>query len=93
MIPGKKYTPEDILAIGWRRRWLIGLPLVLMPLAAAMYAFTLQTKWMSTALIQIVPQQVPQEFVRSTVTAVLLEPAPTTMGTRRRTCAHARSVS
>jgi polysaccharide chain length determinant protein (PEP-CTERM system associated) len=69
MIPGKKYTPEDILAIGWRRRWLIGLPLVLMPLAAAMYAFTLQTKWMSTALIQIVPQQVPQEFVRSTVTA------------------------
>jgi polysaccharide chain length determinant protein (PEP-CTERM system associated) len=69
MIPGKKYTPEDILAIGWRRRWLIGLPLVIVPLAAAMYAFTLQTKWMSTALIQIVPQQVPQEFVRSTVTA------------------------
>ena len=69
MIPGKKYTPEDILAIGWRRRWLIGLPLVLMPLAATMYAFTLQTEWMSTALIQIVPQRVPRVFVRSTVTA------------------------
>ncbi len=26
MIPGKKYTPDDIAAILWRWKWLIVLP-------------------------------------------------------------------
>src|SRR5689334_4603464 len=68
MIPGKKYTPEDLLRIAWRRRWLLVLPLILTIVGGVMYAFSLPEQWMSAALIQVVPQQVPQEYVRSTVT-------------------------
>jgi polysaccharide chain length determinant protein (PEP-CTERM system associated) len=68
MIPGKKYTPEDLLRIAWRRRWLLVLPLIVTILGGVMYAFSLPEQWMSTALIQVVPQQVPEAYVRSTVT-------------------------
>jgi polysaccharide chain length determinant protein (PEP-CTERM system associated) len=68
MIPGKKYTPEDFLRIAWRRRWLLLLPLVATVVGGVMYAFSLPEQWMSAALIQVVPQQVPQEYVRSTIT-------------------------
>jgi polysaccharide chain length determinant protein (PEP-CTERM system associated) len=68
MIPGKKYTPEDFLRIAWRRRWLLVLPLIVTIVGGVMYAFSLPEQWMSTALIQVVPQQVPQEIVRSMVT-------------------------
>ena len=28
VLPGKKYTPEDILQIAWHRKWLILVPFV-----------------------------------------------------------------
>jgi polysaccharide chain length determinant protein (PEP-CTERM system associated) len=68
MIPGKKYTPEDFLWIAWRHRWLLLIPLVITSVGATLYAFSLPEQWMSTALIQIVPQQVPEAYVRPTVT-------------------------
>ncbi len=68
MIPGKKYTPEDMLRIAWRRRWLLVLPLVATIVGGTLYAFSLPEQWMSAALLQVVPQQVPQEYVRSTNT-------------------------
>jgi polysaccharide chain length determinant protein (PEP-CTERM system associated) len=68
MIPGKKYTPEDFLRIAWRRRWLLVLPLIATIVGGTLYAFSLPEQWMSTALIQIVPQQVPEAYVKSTVT-------------------------
>lgn len=69
MIPGKKYKIEDVLAIAWRRRWLILIPLVLSTSAAVVYAFTARERWQSTALIQVVPQRVPESYVRPTVTS------------------------
>lgn len=68
MIPGKKYKPEDFLRLGWRHRWLIVVPLVIATVGATLYAYSLPQLWMSTALIQVVPQQVPEAYVRSTVT-------------------------
>jgi polysaccharide chain length determinant protein (PEP-CTERM system associated) len=69
MIPGKKYKPEDILAIAWRHRWLLVLPLLVTGVGATMYAYSLPARWMSTALIQVVPQRVPESYVRSTITS------------------------
>jgi polysaccharide chain length determinant protein (PEP-CTERM system associated) len=69
MIPGKKYKPEDILTIAWRHRWLLALPLLVTSIGATMYAYSLPARWMSTALIQVVPQRVPESYVRSTITA------------------------
>jgi polysaccharide chain length determinant protein (PEP-CTERM system associated) len=68
MIPGKKYTPEDILQIARRRWWLVALPLVPFGVGATLYARSLPTYWMSTAMISVVPQRIPESYVRSTVT-------------------------
>ena len=35
MIPGKKYTPEDLVDIAWRRKWLIVVPFVVVAIATA----------------------------------------------------------
>ena len=65
MIPGKKYTPEDLLLILWRRKWLIIIPTVLA--AAAMYSYTrtLPNRYRSETLVMVQPAQVRQDLVRS----------------------------
>src|SRR5262245_25680234 len=68
MIPGKKYTPEDIVEIGWRRKWLIAAPLVLAALVALVVVRYLPNQYRSETLILVVPQRVPESYVRSTVT-------------------------
>ncbi|MGH9158786.1 MAG: hypothetical protein ACRD2X_02205, partial [Vicinamibacteraceae bacterium] len=68
MIPGKKYTPEDMVAIAWRRRWLVAIPLLVAAAGSALVVQALPSRWVSTAVISIVPQTVPESYVRSTVT-------------------------
>jgi protein tyrosine kinase modulator len=68
MIPGKKYTTDDVISIAWRRRWLLVIPLALSTMGAIVYAYTAPVRWMSTATIQVVPQRVPESYVRPTVT-------------------------
>ncbi len=53
----------------WRfRKWYFILPALLIPLAAVIIAFKLPPVYESKATILIEEQQIPQEFVRSTVT-------------------------
>lgn len=68
MVPGKKYKPEDFIKIAWRRRWLIAVPFVVIGLATVVYAYFLPNRYRSESLILVVPQRVPENFVRSTVT-------------------------
>ncbi|MPZ19217.1 MAG: hypothetical protein GEV06_15085 [Luteitalea sp.] len=68
MIPGKKYTPEDMLAVAWRRRWLLVVPFLVVAAGTALVVAKLPSRWVSTAVISIVPQSVPESYVRSTVT-------------------------
>lgn len=68
MIPGKKYTPEDMLAVAWRRRWLMVVSFLVVTAGAALLAYALPSRWVSKAVISIVPQRVPESYVRSTVT-------------------------
>jgi polysaccharide chain length determinant protein (PEP-CTERM system associated) len=69
MLPGKKYTPEDLLRILRRRVWLLVVPFAIVSAATAVYARLLPDVYRSDTLILVVPQRVPESYVKSTVTA------------------------
>jgi polysaccharide chain length determinant protein (PEP-CTERM system associated) len=69
MIPGKRYTPQDILHIALRRKWLIVAPLVIATIVVAGVLYRMPNMYWSETLILVVPQRVPESYVRSTVTA------------------------
>jgi polysaccharide chain length determinant protein (PEP-CTERM system associated) len=73
MLPGKKYTPDDMLRIAWRGKWIILVPTVLGLVGAFLLARTLPDRYRSQARVLIVPQRVPTDFVRPTVTSRLDE--------------------
>lgn len=54
MIPGKRYTPEDVLRAGWRRRWWIVLPAVVATIVAIYLSLTSAPRFQAEALIQVV---------------------------------------
>ena len=68
MIPGKVYTPEDIAFIAWRRKWWAIVPAIIIATGAFVWIRTLPNLYNSDTLILVVPQQVPEAYVRSTVT-------------------------
>src|SRR5688572_26949285 len=68
MLPGKKYTPEDILAILRKRVWWVLVPFAVFGAGAAIYSRVLPDLYRSETLILVVPQRVPESYVRSTVT-------------------------
>jgi polysaccharide chain length determinant protein (PEP-CTERM system associated) len=68
MLPGKKYTPFDFLNMARRRVWLIVIPPIVTTFVALVYASGMPSVYQSDMLIAIVPQRVPDAFVRSTVT-------------------------
>jgi polysaccharide chain length determinant protein (PEP-CTERM system associated) len=73
MIPGKRYTPEDYVAIAWRWKWLIVIPCLLGGIGAYAYARTLKNMYRSESVIMMTPQRVREDLVRSTVRATLAE--------------------
>ena len=68
MIPGKQYSLETLLQVARRRKWLIAIPAVLLAVAAATVIHFLPNLYRSETLILVVPQRVPETYVRSTVT-------------------------
>jgi polysaccharide chain length determinant protein (PEP-CTERM system associated) len=68
VLPGRKYTPEDVVAIAWRRKWLIVLTVGLLTSAAVGASLRLPNLYQSETLILVIPQRVPESYVRSTVT-------------------------
>jgi len=69
VVPGKKYTPEDFLDIARRRVWLIIVPFVLVATATALVAKRTPNLYRSETVILVVPQRIPESYVRSTVTS------------------------
>lgn len=68
MLPGRKYTPEDITAIAWRNKWIIVSFVSVLTTAAILLSLRLPDLYRSETLILVVPQRVPESYVRSTVT-------------------------
>jgi polysaccharide chain length determinant protein (PEP-CTERM system associated) len=68
VIPGRKYTPEDILRLAWYHKWLIIAGIVVFATVAAVVAKRLPNEFKSETLILVIPQRIPDSYVRSTVT-------------------------
>jgi polysaccharide chain length determinant protein (PEP-CTERM system associated) len=71
VLPGKKYRPEDYLFTAWRRKWLLVVPVVVVSAATFAYVSTLPDRYRAQARVLVVPQQVPETYVRSTITTPL----------------------
>jgi polysaccharide chain length determinant protein (PEP-CTERM system associated) len=69
MLPGKKWTPVVIGRILIRRRWWLVLPFAIGLATAPLIARHVPTLYRSETLIQVIPQRVPDSYVKSTVTA------------------------
>ena len=76
MLPGKKYGVQDIVRAALRYKWLIVAPFVVVSIAVAMFARTLPDVYRSQTTILIVPQKVPESYVRATVTTPIEERLP-----------------
>jgi polysaccharide chain length determinant protein (PEP-CTERM system associated) len=68
MLPGKNYSALDVALMVRRRLWLIVVPFIVTVFAALIVSSKLHNVYRSEMLIQIVPQQVPESYVQSTVT-------------------------
>jgi polysaccharide chain length determinant protein (PEP-CTERM system associated) len=68
MIPGQQYSPEDVLEAVLRRKWSIICPVVVLGLAAFLITRSLPNLYKSETTILVVPQRVPESYIRSTVT-------------------------
>jgi len=68
MLPGRKYTPEDLLGIAWQRKWLLLAGLVVFGAIALGISLKLPNQYKSETLILVIPQRIPESYVRSTVT-------------------------
>lgn len=69
MLPGKRYTPDDLLRLVLRRKWIILLPTLLTTAGMVTALRYVPDTYRSSTLILVVPQRVPDSYVRSTVTA------------------------
>src|SRR5262245_56327033 len=68
MLPGQTLTPEELLLIVRRRIWWIVMPLAFVSAITALIASQLPNRYRSETLILVVPQRVPETYVRATVT-------------------------
>jgi polysaccharide chain length determinant protein (PEP-CTERM system associated) len=73
MIPGKKYTPDDIALLLWHWKWLVVLPCLAGALGAFAYARTLKDIYRSESVVMMTPPRVREDLVKSTVRATLAD--------------------
>src|SRR5438045_2511967 len=71
MIPGKKYTGDDYLRIAWRRKWVILVPFLVISIGTFVVVKRLSNQYRAQTTILVVPQRVPDAYVRTTVTSTI----------------------
>lgn len=71
MLPGRKYTAEMLLAIVRRRFWFVAVPVAIAAAATATIVRRLPDMYWAETVILVVPQKVPESYVKSTVTETL----------------------
>jgi polysaccharide chain length determinant protein (PEP-CTERM system associated) len=68
VLPGKQYGSQDYLRMAWRWRGLLTAFPIIGLFVALIVSSRITDFYQSDMLIQVVPQRVPESFVRSTVT-------------------------
>src|SRR5512138_1013253 len=68
MLPGKVCKPEDVLQVLKSRIWVLLLPFAIIAAGTAVWVRHLPDQYRSETVILVVPQRVPESYVRSTVT-------------------------
>jgi len=68
MLPGQELTVESVLKLLRRQRWLLIVPSFLGVLGGLLYSRSQPSLYRSDAVIQVVPQRVPESYVSATVT-------------------------
>jgi len=63
-------TPQDYIEMAVRRKWWIIIPLVLVMIGSFILYRKLPKIYKATTLILVQPQQIPTDYVQSTVTSV-----------------------
>ncbi len=72
MIPGKQYTPEVLLRIGWRRKWYILVPFVVIACATAVVSpLPAQPVSIRDITCSWCHSKFPEDYVQPTVTSRL----------------------
>lgn len=71
--PTPNLSPELILEIILKRRWMIIIPFIISLVAGIYLALTLPKVYQATTLILVQPQRVPTDFVRSLVSSDINE--------------------
>ena len=72
----RTYTPDDIVQCLIRRRWLVLVPVALGLAAAPFLARFAPEKFRSETLIMVVPQRVPDSYVKATITESIEDRLP-----------------
>ena len=68
MLPGQELTFDSVLKLLRRRRWLLIVPAYLGVMGGLLYSRSQPSLYRSDAVIQVVPQRVPEAYVSATVT-------------------------
>lgn len=68
MLPGKQYTLDDIGRIAWRGKWIILAPAIVTSMLAGTYLRLTPDVYRAETTILVVPQRVPDVYVKTTVT-------------------------
>src|SRR5262249_59806301 len=68
MLPGKKYTPEDLLQIAVKRAWIVIVTVVLCGAAAVLVSKRLPNQFRSETLIMVIPPRISDNYVKAAVT-------------------------
>ncbi len=76
MLPGKKYTSDEITRLLIKGRWMIAVPLTIGIVCAPAIARFVPEVYRSETLIMVIPQRVPDSYVKSTVTAKVEDRLP-----------------
>ncbi len=69
MLPGKRYTIDDVTRIAWRGKWIILAPAIVTSVLAATYLRFVPDTFLAETTILVVAQRIPGDIVRSTVTS------------------------